>query len=132
MSFKMKYTKGSFPFKQKPSPNKFLGGLGKKLKGAMKGVGKFAAGGGVLGMGIRALKGKDGGGGGNADAVAAARGAMGTASGAAGGLFGGMGPNLPGKMLKGGGRAPGKFPGFGAMGAGPRGAAALVKKDKNK
>ena len=119
MAFKMKYSKGDFPFK--PSPKKFLGGV----------IGKVVGG--------RRRRGGGGKPGGAIEAARAARGAIsgvgslmgGSGGGMLGGVFGGIGPNLPGKMLKGGGRAPGKFPGFGAMGAGPRGAAALFKKDKS-
>ena len=120
MAFKMKYTKGNFPHKQNTSPNKFLGAMMK-------------AGAGLLG------KRKSGGGGGSHDpkrALDDARAAMENSSRGMGGVFGilgrGKGPNLPGKELKGGGKTPGGFPGFGLFGGGPRGAAAMLKKNKDK
>ena len=125
MAFKMKYTKGSFPFK--PSPNKFLGGVGKAI-GRVVGGKRRRGGGKPGGSAIEAARGAMSGVG---SGIGALMGGPSGGGGMMGGVFG-MGPNLPSKMLKGGGRAPGKFPGFGALGAGPRGAAALVKKDKNK
>ena len=84
-------SRGSIPFElrsgNKPSPNKFLGGLGKKIGGAMMG-----AAGGLFGGLAGKVGGKlfGGGGGGPASAIQASR------AGAGGALYGGMNkPNLP-------------------------------------
>ena len=75
------------------SPNKFLAGLGKKIKQGVKTVGGAIMGSTPIGMGINALRGASGGGGGIKGALSGGIMSMLGAGGGfgGGGLFGGKG-----------------------------------------
>ena len=74
------------------SPNKFLAGLGKKIKQGVKTVGGAIMGSTPIGMGINALRGASGGGCGIKGALSGGIMSMlGAGGGFGGGLFGGKG-----------------------------------------